>query len=227
MDRFTAIWMPWTYQKIQTWQFFATRVILTIVGLMMILTIYVQQGSVIPIVGKNITSCDVGIPYIVVSGIAYGQNNWQHGYIYELFCSVMLRWIPFIFMVILNLGFIIAIIKRRSDQENFTRGVIKKKEKDLVLTMVAMITSYILFVLPVTFYRASIPQWPQDRCCVYHTESVVGYVFIFFVVIEYVGVDVIFLLLLNSKFRKEVNIRLRLERNTRRGGGELRMNYLN
>lgn len=78
------------------------------------------------------------------------------------------------------------------------------------MTMIVMASSYIVFMLPLSFYCVTFTESLSDPCCNYYPQQLFLDVGISLQILEHV-IHMLFLLLLNCKFRKEVRIFLHLE----------------
>lgn len=250
MDRFLAVWLPWTYRHLdQMTHFMWIRMLITVVVCFLSHIFYSVNASVYT---KEQTVCGNGTFVTVSDTYSYSYEDWAFGYLYAKFYYVLIRWIPSLLLAVCNTGLVVAVLKGKirlkdnpqkaapaanvrkslastnsiplinkttANNENIptkkvtTPNVLKNKEKRLVMTMIAMSTSYIVLMLPITIYLSLSINAPHDHCCEYYPLLMFRDVGDVFQLIEHV-IHMFFLLALNDKFKRELKVIMRFEKPT-------------
>lgn len=222
MDRFLGVCLPWAYRKTRMWpNFMWIRSLVTVMISVLLHVLMAIEGRVI----EKSTGCGYGLPYGTRNVHHHFQEEEEHrlhiiGHWYGVFQMFCVKWLPCSLLLVFNTGLVIAVMKGQfrlpdhapdsvreasntvSDATNPTNShVMNRREKNLVLTLIAMASSSILLKLPITI-ALSLSSTAYD-CCNYDSRSVLFDLANIFQLFEPV-LNIFFFMALNSKFRMEL-----------------------
>lgn len=133
------------------------------------------------------------------------------------------RWIPSALLLVFNGGLVVAVIRGRL---SFPSSSHPKAERNLIIITICITLSYVFLSLPIVVYITAFASKLEDRCSGLHSKEILRAVGNCLQLLEHI-IHVIFMAGLNSAFRKELKVFLRLENNVGKedsaggaGGGE-------
>lgn len=208
LDRFMAVWMYQLYPRLQKKpNVLRNRMIVTGVTSFFSHLAYMIRAAVV-CTGADDAACSDG-EWDGITGYEYDFTEEWHK-IYRVFFGLYVRWIPSVLMVVFNVGMIVAVVRGRVRHPKTQGKAAGRSEKKLIFIMIAITASYILFTLPITLYIMVFAKKTENRCSGEHPQEVLRGVGNVFQLIEHI-IHVLFLVVLNHGFRKEIKILLRLE----------------
>ncbi|KAK3850424.1 hypothetical protein Pcinc_042873 [Petrolisthes cinctipes] len=210
LDRFMAVWMYDLYPRIQQKPHVnRNRMILTAICCLAIHVVYMIDGK------AECTSdvdhhldCKHG-RWLSTSGYELSYSEQWHK-MYRFFFSLVIRWIPSTLLLGFNAGLVVGVARGRL---SFPSASHPNAERNLVTITICITFSYIFFSLPIVVYITAFASKLDDRCSGLHSKEILRAVGNCFQLLEHI-VHVFFMAGLNSAFRKELKVFLRLEQST-------------
>lgn len=120
------------------------------------------------------------------------------------------RWIPSALLLGFNAGLVVGVAMGRL---SFPSSSHPNAERNLVTITICITLSYVFLTLPIVIYITAFASKLDDRCSGYHSKEVLRAVGNCLQLLEHI-IHVIFMAGLNSAFRKELKVFLRLEKSS-------------
>ncbi|KAK8375484.1 hypothetical protein O3P69_008370 [Scylla paramamosain] len=211
LDRFIAVWMYEIYPKIQQRPHVKrNRLLATAMACITFHLVYMVLADLTcSTEDEGDEECTRG-HWISVSGYQYQfEKTWHKVYcvIYGLF----IRWFPGCLLIFFNASLVVGIVQGRVNLPVGIKTPGRSGERKLVIITIAITASYILFTFPIMIYITGFAEALPDRCGGNHPKEVLRAVGNTLQLLEHV-IHIAFLVGLNSRFRKELKILLRLEK---------------
>lgn len=124
---------------------------------------------------------------------------------------------PGCLLVFFNASLVVGVVQGRVNVPVGSQTPGKSGELKLVIITIAITATYILFTFPIMVYITGYAEALPDRCSGNHPKEVLRGVGNVLQLLEHV-IHIAFLVGLNSRFRKELKIILRLEKRTEDSG---------
>lgn len=129
-----------------------------------------------------------------------------------MFC---LKWLPCL-LIFSCIGLIVYLVRRQGksprSRPEVSPAPTHNDEEELLKMILAMASSSIIFMFPLTVYMCTVT-WHFDRCCVFYTETFMYDLACLFLFLEHL-LCVIVLVISCTPFRRELKILLQLEEET-------------
>ncbi|KAK4290233.1 hypothetical protein Pmani_036854 [Petrolisthes manimaculis] len=210
LDRFMAVWMYDLYPRIQQKpHVIRNRMIITGICCVTIFVLYMIDATVVCVSKVDQDhECQHG-HWISISGFQLSYSEQWHR-VFRIIFSLCIRWIPSTLLLGFNAGLVVGVARGRL---SFPSASHPNAERNLVTITICITFSYIFFSLPIVVYITAFASKLEDRCSGLHAKEILRAVGNCFQLLEHI-VHVFFMAGLNSAFRKELKVFLRLDQST-------------
>ncbi|KAK3861261.1 hypothetical protein Pcinc_016037 [Petrolisthes cinctipes] len=229
LDRCLAVWWHSAYKNVQRPRVQYWRAIITLICSFGVQITYMVDAEVLCTTPGGVEAdlnCQNGT-WLTVDGFQKSYDESWHEH-FRRFHTSFGRWIPCALLTVFNLSLAVAVWQGKIHANAATCAGEGRKgarartwERNLVATMIAMATSYLVLSLPITIYLTTYAEHVDDRCTTTYPAETLRHTANTLQFLQHV-LHPFFLAALNPTFRRELMYMLRLrERGTYSGTGTM------